>query len=330
MRLVAYTLIVITVVLGGICVNLYLDYNALLSNYATITNYYQLLRQEHESLRSAHQALQSQYNTLQRDYAELENNHRQLKIDYETLSSAHQKLQDQYRGLLESYVSLEERYSGLQSQYNHLLEISLKVNSSLAEAVAALFKYCYIPYAFERTLSLNEVTAVKQYVINAIVYADNPFLSIQNIYKWIRNNVRYVHDVPLLIPRWVTYDPKTKLCYYEFEEIQNYVQTPKFTAEYGQGDCDDQAILAYAMIKYYFLFIRGEDNDLLVAYIVMDNGIAHLAVFLPVQGGSLTIIDPAGAYLTSTSFGTITARRAYDELTTSLRDTQITGLLTGV
>ncbi|MEM4924767.1 MAG: hypothetical protein QXE70_10425, partial [Ignisphaera sp.] len=76
----------------------------------------------------------------------------------------------------------------------------------------------------------------------------------------------------------------------------------------------DQAVLAYAMIKYYFIFVHGKEYDLLIAGIEMGDGSRHLAVFLPVQGGKLTIIDPAGSYLTSTLLGSITHRPAYEEL----------------
>ncbi|MEM1696534.1 MAG: transglutaminase-like domain-containing protein [Desulfurococcaceae archaeon] len=307
-RLTLYTLIIVAVVLGGLSAKLYLDYSALLTSYERLTRSYQLLQRDYETVRNAHHALELQYNTLLRNYAELENTYRQVKADYEAVSSAYQRLQQEYN-------NLRSQFNALQLEFTMLTELSLRLNSSLSEIITTLTRYCCIPYAFERVLNLDEVKAVEQYVLSAKVYADDPFSSIQNIYRWIRSNVKYVHDVPLPIPMQITCDPKTKLCYYSrFTDLQNYVQTPSFTAKYGQGDCDDQAVLAYAMIKYYFIFVHGKEYDLLIAGIEMGDGSRHLAVFLPVQGGMLTIIDPAGAYLTSTLLGSITARPAYEEL----------------
>ena len=96
--------------------------------------------------------------------------------------------------------------------------------------------------------------------------------------------------------------------------FQKYIQTPKLTLEIKQGDCDDQAILVYAMIKYYMKYVVGTEYTLYLAEITFNNNEGHLAVFLPVQGGELYIIDPAGHYLTSTFLGTITSQPAYQEL----------------
>ncbi|MEM4583986.1 MAG: transglutaminase-like domain-containing protein [Ignisphaera sp.] len=305
------------------------QYTALQGSYTELENIYRQVKADYEELENRYRGLQSQYSTLERDYAELKNSYNQLKLDYEAISSAYQKIQEQYRDLSERFSYLEKTYSNLQQEYNNLrsqfntlqleyarlTELSLRLNSSLSEIITTLTRYCCIPYAFERVLNLDEVKAVEQYVLSAKVDPNNVPLSIQNIYRWIRSNVKYVHDVPLPIPTQVACDPKTQLCYYSrFTDLQNYVQTPSFTAKYGQGDCDDQAVLAYAMIKYYFIFVHGKEYDLLIARIEMGDGSGHLAVFLPVQGGKLTIIDPAGSYLTSTLLGSITHRSAYEEL----------------
>jgi hypothetical protein len=43
------------------------------------------------------------------------------------------------------------------------------------------------------------------------------------------------------------------------ETIANYVQTPEWTLTQKQGDCDDQAALEYAMLRYYNKYIAGTD-----------------------------------------------------------------------
>ncbi len=49
------------------------------------------------------------------------------------------------------------------------------------------------------------------------------------------------------------------LYYYDFAPFENYVQDPLFTAKHREGDCEDQAILVYAMIKYYQIYIYGKE-----------------------------------------------------------------------
>ncbi|MGB9760790.1 MAG: transglutaminase-like domain-containing protein, partial [Thermoproteota archaeon] len=101
---------------------------------------------------------------------------------------------------------------------------------------------------------------------------------------------------------------------FETSTHRDYMQTPKLTLEIKQGNCEDQAILAYAMIKYYMKYIIGKEYLLYIAYIKFSDGKAHLAVFLPAQEGQVCIIDPAGYYLTKTEWGTITAKTAQYEL----------------
>jgi hypothetical protein len=67
------------------------------------------------------------------------------------------------------------------------------------------------------------------------------------------------------------------------------------------------------MIKYYMIKVHGREYALYIAEIVFGN-VSHLAVFLPVRGGELTIVDPAGSYLTVDSWGRICSRPASIEL----------------
>jgi hypothetical protein len=100
---------------------------------------------------------------------------------------------------------------------------------------------------------------------------------------------------------------------FETSTVRNYVQTPRLTLEIKQGDCEDQAILTYAMIEYYMKHIIGTECNLYIACMDFSDSSVHVAVFLPVQGGNVCIIDPAGSYLTKES-GEIASEPAQQEL----------------
>jgi hypothetical protein len=67
------------------------------------------------------------------------------------------------------------------------------------------------------------------------------------------------------------------------------------------------------MIQYYRKYIMGTEYSLYIAHIEFSDGIGHAAVFLPVKGGEICIIDPAGKYLTSSN-GKIASKPASTEL----------------
>lgn len=234
--------------------------------------------------------------------------------EYSSLKERYESLLTQYRELEENYNGMELNYRALEEQHNHLRTVATKLNNTLADLADTTMKHCCLPYAFERVLTLNEVNAIASYVREAGVHSNDFWSSLNNIYFWVRWNVKYVHDVDMPVLSYPSCDQQTRLCNYQVVFYRDYVQTPMFTAMYGQGDCDDQAILIYAMIRYYMIYIYGTDYKLWLAIIRLNDGSGHAAVFLPVREGKLTIIDPAGGYLTSTWWGYITSKPVYSEL----------------
>lgn len=292
------------------------QFTALLSNYTSLETAYRQLKASYDMLSRAHQQLQAEYGNLWTKYTSLNKEYGALLSNYNDLLVAFTSLDREFRRLQAEYGSLQSQFNALQLQYDSLLETSVKVNGSLTHLVLALYRYCCIPYAFERVLNPSEIKSVDRYVASAGVSADDIMTSIQNIYRWIRFNVRSVQSaIALPMPIRFSCDARTRLCYFqEIREVTNYVQNPSFTASYGLGDSDDQAVLAYAMIKHYFIYVHKKEYDLWIAYITMGDGSWRLAVFLPALGGKLTIVDPAGAYLTSTEQDSITSRPAHEEL----------------
>ncbi|MEM4717362.1 MAG: hypothetical protein QXE81_01200 [Desulfurococcaceae archaeon] len=177
-----------------------------------------------------------------------------------------------------------------------------------------MLSYCCLPYAFERVLRINEINAIGIYVEN-ITDPDNPWKSIENMYYWVHRKINYVEDVHIPSPRLAICDRVTEICYFEYTVVKDYVQTPLYTLRSGHGDCEDQSILLYAMIKYYLLNIYKEDISIWIGILTFHDGSKHVALFIPVNESNLTILDTAGSYLTVDTNNTITSRSTSLELT---------------
>jgi len=308
---------------------LYLKLEDLKDKYTTLENSYRELNSQYINLNHSYHELQSGYKSLNTRYRELQvnctllrNNYEKLQAEYDNLSKqytslslAHSNLQRKYTSLKDEYQNLQSRYNTLQLNYNTLRNYYLTLSHDVESLSGYLMSISFIPWAFKRALNINEVLKVKKAVLKADISSSDIWSSIEKIYKWIVNNIKYVHDVniPYLELTYVNVDKDKYVCRINVKSYQNYIQTPAETIELRQGDCDDQAILAYAMIKFYERYIYGKEYLLYIAYIRFNDGSAHLAVFLPVQGGKLTIIDPAGKYLTSYLFH-ISARETDIEL----------------
>ncbi len=70
-------------------------------------------------------------------------------------------------------------------------------------------------------------------------------------------------------------------------------QFPNQTLDLGRGDCDDMAILLCSMIYCY----SNMENEVECIAITQ-----HMAVYIPVAGDEICILDPSGHYYTNTGF----------------------------
>jgi len=326
------------------CLQLHHENESLRSQYAKLLKDYEALSLDHARLKSDYEALLSRYAGLQESYRELKLNFSKLVRDYEALSSrfsdlqadyerlsrqhfllqdSYSKLKDRYSSLEKSYEALSNEYSSLKSAYarlemklNELTNQCVKLNETLTYVIRATNSYCLIKEAMPRVLNSDSIRATASAVLSAGVSKSDFWGSMQRIYSYVTSNVEYVHDVEMLV--WqvsliVKLDGKAYVSEVECYEAWNYVQAPGLTLRIGQGDCEDQAILVYAMAKYYMREVCGVDYALYLMYVEFYSGSAHMAVLLPVQGGRACIIDPAGRYLTS-QYGRIASRPALEEL----------------
>ncbi len=107
----------------------------------------------------------------------------------------------------------------------------------------------------------------------------------ERLYRWVVSNISYSSDsyIPVL--------PETISDGLVWQ--QDYWRMPEETLGDETGDCEDMAVLLASMLRSYN---EGEYQIWVLAIRSEESG--HVAVAFPVQGGRLTILDPAGNYYT--------------------------------
>ncbi len=248
-------------------------------------------------------------------YQALYYNYTTLRAKYESLLSDYNEIKEKYDELNENYNVLEASSEAMKQKYMRLRSYTIHLTSQLTKLQNETMIASLIPYAFKRVLNYYEIYLIRDYVYKAVKHPDSMWLSIQDIYNYVATNIKYTHDTKHIVVfvNYTVIDGKLVASNLEYMFVTNYIQTPRETILYGHGDCDDQAVLIYAMIKYYLVSIYMHDTTLYIAKIDMNDGYSHLAVFLPTGNGNLTIIDPAGKYLTI-YISLMNSRPAYEEL----------------
>jgi len=295
--------------LAAHALQLHHDYDFLSSRYAELQRSYEGLSLNYSRLEGDYEALSSRFSDLRAE-------HERLSDQYSLLRDSYSKLEEQYSSLKRGYDALMSRYSSLRSDYESLLELSAKLNETITYVIRKANSYALLRDAMPRVLNSEAVRAAAPAVSDAGVSKSDLWGSIQRMYDYVASNVRYAYDVD--VPVWyvsstVTLGDRAYVYEVRCVECQNYVQSPELTLRIRQGDCEDQAVLIYAMIKYYMREVYGAEYALYLAYVEFGSGSGHMAALMPVQGGRVCIIDPAGRYLTS-QYGRITSRPALEEL----------------
>jgi hypothetical protein len=293
--------------------------------------------QNYDTLNSQYQTLNTAKATLDKDYASLSASCTTLQANYNTLNGQYTNLESQYNILRDStdsgFVKLSADYVSLQNQYDTLnqmvgsdvyntigytgmLQNYYQLTLNVRTLNATLWKYCDERMSFSNTLTTSEIMSVESAVREAIGSTTDPWSCYQKIYEYVTLNIQYVYDTEFPYISYYTYVDVNGVRYltgFEQDKINNYVQKPEFTLQYKQGDCDDQAALEYAMLRYYNKYILSTDYNLYIAELKFSDGNGHICVFMPVSGGKVTIFDPSGNYLTKNG-STITSKDAYPEM----------------
>ncbi|MHA1665125.1 MAG: transglutaminase-like domain-containing protein [Candidatus Njordarchaeales archaeon] len=262
--------------------------------YLELQGNYNALKVEHSKLLNDYSLLQGRYSELQSDFSRLQEN-------YNSLKSAYSNLQSNYWSLSQEYAKLKSDYDLLKGDYEFFMEtyswIVREVNRRLGNDWE-LYRELITPNDPEVQSLVISITGGWSGFGNDW----NEFWSeIKEMYDWVVNNIEYRYDG--LYPELPEIPGQSIL----WEE--DMWQLPSETLELRKGDCDDMALLLCSMIRCYVKQVYD-----VYVIIVHSKDWGHAAVVIPVQGGKICIVDPAGHYYTKTWWGTITQKDVDEEI----------------
>jgi len=247
---------------------------------------------------------------------QLESQVGQLQTENEALQASYDQKAAEYSNLNSMYVSVSAQRDWLQSDLDTKEGYLKEVSSDISELNDTLRGYSQTEDAFRRVLCSEELDKIGPTVTELTDPSKDTWYNYQRIWDHVDDNIGYVYDIefPIITTyRYITVDGATCFTEFDVETYANYIQTPEFTLTNKQGDCDDHAILLYGMMRYYLRHIHGTVYNIYLAFISYTDGEAHMAVFIPVQGGTMCILDPAGNYATE-RYGSLTSKTPSTEL----------------
>jgi len=266
-------------------------YAALRTNYSELLTSYLSLKAGYGTLKTKYGELEARLDTLKRTYAALLSNYSNLKDEYLSLRNEYGALQNKYSNLSNEYVTLKARYGNLLNAVKELMNVTQE-RAGLIDS----FKPNFIDWRSPLVRSAVES-------VNFSAYPD-PYEAIMD---WIIKHIYYNSDTPEVV---VTSTNAT------YEWVADYYQYASETLRNGYGDCEDQAILAAAMVEEYWSMEYGKTYLLwVVEAVVTYEGVryGHDFLIIPYQGGEAAIIDPTlGIYVPPTN--TLAALQEYEEL----------------
>ena len=219
------------------------------------------LRRELQSLRAAYNTLLAEYDELRSSYEHLSSEYESLQGEFFTLKSTYEYLREEHERFIEGYSKLRENILG---------------------------RTFYKPESWPEKIDYksSEVAYATSAALKAWYYGANPY---SKIYGWIKDHIEYNYDTPVPI---LPSEP-----WEELKWRSSYWKKASETVNDGYGDCEDLAILAAAMVLNYWLTRKGTTYIIWVVVITGPTA-GHAFTIIPVQGGKVIILDPAGSKIT--------------------------------
>lgn len=224
----------------------------------------------------------SLYTGLSCAYAELEGEYERLRERYGELRSAYAILADNYTRLRGEYADLRQRHETLQSRYEDLEKRYGDLREAYGELRDAL-NLRVVGYAdeelFRRFVGQIDPSEVAHVVEELRITRHTPPREVvRRVLEWVLWNTAYMGDAEMPYVRggglrW----------------MRNHMSLPRETLERGGGDCEDLAILTYAILRNVYRDVW------LIMWTSEREG--HMAVLVNV-GAYWCIVDPAMCYAT--------------------------------
>ncbi|MCW4014238.1 MAG: hypothetical protein NWF07_14805 [Candidatus Bathyarchaeota archaeon] len=247
----------------------------------------------------------------------LTNENTQLTSQLTELNEDYDNLRTQYTAKTHELTELQTDYGSLRQDYEQTYTDWITLSEDVLDFYNYIQSYVNTEDSFKRVYTTTELEKIADTIEDVTRMEDDNWQAYWYIHQYVRDEIQYAYDEEIPVITTYTYypdAPDTQLTGFQTSTRENYLQNLDYTIEYQQGDCDDQAMLEYAMIQYYGEYIYGTQYRLYLAMITFNNGISHLAVFMPVQNNQICILDPSGNYQTGT-WTSITAKTASTELT---------------
>jgi len=195
---------------------------------------------------------------------------------------------------LEYYYELALRYLLWLNESNARLAAELKKRVSLEEGLAWTLGDIYVESVGRR--------------VYAELGGGDPRSFASKLYKWL-SNFTYADDQPSPLPlvvcskTVVTDGPQPPLplnssfCNVTLVYVDVNIKPPDWVVAHRQGNCRDLAAVAYVALEYAAR-AAGLHNAVYFAVVWFnDTSVGHAATFF-YHDGLLTVVDPAGKYLT--------------------------------
>ncbi len=258
------------------------------SQYAELNSSFSLLTANYSNLKKDFTSLRERYTALNQSYHSLLENYTFVKSDYNRLQSDYQSLKREYDLLVKEREALEKDYEELRSRYENLTTgyESLETGySDIKRNLDLISERILLPEDFfPEILNQSLQPEVSQIVVNELGLRSDmdPEFKAKEIMEWVVMNVQYLAD-----------DYHQFLNDSKLDVFRNFASLPNETLARGGGDCEDLAILTYAMLRFV---LGGSERVYLIGIAAGERG--HIAVLYKAENGFM-IIDPATNYMTN-------------------------------
>ncbi|MEM3469725.1 MAG: transglutaminase-like domain-containing protein, partial [Thermoproteota archaeon] len=288
-------------------------YWSLNSEYLNLKVDYNQLQAEHESLQRGYDSLKSDYDALRLEHDALERNYSSLQDDYRSLQYSFNRLQSDYADLQEDYRILQSSYSDAVNDRQALLYLVEYLNetSQLLYSVISIRKPIAEECCSYITIDDPQLRSMVQSITGGWAgTSDDLWDDLEKLQGWVVQNIKYSYDTYTPHLAYGTYHLRLSSKTYNVTHLslwrwggsywqEDFWRFPNETLADRHGDCEDQAVLLTSMVRCYFKYCVG---TLYNAYAMVIGGpgmdTSHAAVVIPVAGGKLMILDPAGKYVT--------------------------------
>jgi len=275
------------------------------------------LQDQVDGLKKEKADLSSQLSSLVSKNDQLVEENEYLKSSVESGSKEVESLRKKVDELYLQIKMLNQEKDDLKQKYEMLYYEVDKVNLSYSKFEAFLLSYSTwdLNYTVKRVFNDKEILSLRNLLLTKVLSTpDDPWRSLQDIYNWVTKNVKYVYDEPFPIPPSFNELVRGVV---QNRTVLDSIMAPSETMELMQGDCDDQSVLTYAMIKSYENYVLGKEYRKWLMVIYFNDESGHMCLAIPVTGvggqTELTILDPTGHYLTN-KLGVITSKEPSNEL----------------